>query len=288
VSVTVVQPFRPFTVSPVMLVRWCEGLSPREVVLKLYDRRCMTNERRMRGQGCPYDPQRDRDYDEYLDQVLAGSIDRLHVNFDVPWCLDGLSPGAFEASLDLACHRLFEAERQTFLHLSDLQGTKIPQLLGVVSYTVARNGGPHPFVIPGLLMEYIPSASLRELFDTWARDDPPLPISSVPSICNEAISLVNLFSDRSVLNMDVRLDNFIVRKQEHSDGHRVVMIDFARCRLRCADETDWKWAEAKQSQDEESAIGYILGRLINTRLGDGVWRYSPSLRFAKLDDSDSE
>ncbi len=39
-------------------------------------------------------------------------------------------------------------------------------------------------------------------------------------------------------------------------------IDFASCRLRYKDETDEEWRRAKQSQDEEGAIGSVLEWLL--------------------------
>jgi serine/threonine protein kinase len=280
-QVTLIRAYRPFTVSPVFKVRLDRGLSrdsgKLEGVLKLYDRRCMANFREMYDEGHPHDGQKEKEYEEYLDHLRQGFI--KPVNFDDPDIYpDDLSPGGFEAYLESVCHQLFNAEKRTFLHLADLQGTKIPRLLCIVGYRVFRQD-KSTYVVPGLLMEYIPSITLLTLFNSWKHENPPVPISVVPSLCNEAISLVNLLSDRSILNSDVRLENFLVRTQGGDNGHPVVIIDFACCRLRRSDEMDEQWMQAKWSQDEEGAVGFPLEKLVKTKLGVNVWKYRRSLRF---------
>src|SRR5271154_5327463 len=127
-KVTVVQAFRPFTISPVLKVSFEGSASAQHslAVLKLYDRRCMTNYRETYAPGRPYDTQKDRDYEEYLDAIRCTS--KEPIDFDDPnfWPNNDLSPGEFEAYLEFVCQRFFRAEVRTYNRLAHLQGIKIP------------------------------------------------------------------------------------------------------------------------------------------------------------------
>jgi serine/threonine protein kinase len=278
-QVTLVHAYQPFTTSPVFKVHLDQTHSGQvEAVLKLFDRRCMKIYRAR-----PHDGESEKEYQDFIERVQTGTTERI--DFDDPdYDVDKENPGEFEAYLEHICHQMFENEKQTYLRLADLQGTKIPRLFNTVAFPVFRQD-KSTYTVRGLLMEYIPSVTLRQLLLSWDRDKPSIPISLVPSLCDEAIAIVNLISDRSVINTDVRLENVLVRQNNSSD-HPVVIIDLAQSSLR-SDETEKEWKEWKRREDEEGAIGCVAEKLIKRTLGEGVWKFNRSSDTDSDDDSDS-
>jgi serine/threonine protein kinase len=126
-------------------------------------------------------------------------------------------------------------------------------------------------VIQGILIEFVASISLR----SFIGHNPPFPHELITQVCEDAISLIHQLSDACVLNGDVRLDNMLVRTSDH----RCVLIDLTHCRNRRDDESEADWIEAKRSQDEEGAIGYVVEGAIKEAFGSKVWVYKPSWRF---------
>ena len=58
----------------------------------------------------------------------------------------------------------------------------------------------------------------------------------------------------------------------------VVMIDFAQCRLRREDEDDELWKQAKWSEDEEGAVGYVLKKFFWMGLQTELQAHGPCWR----------
>ena len=296
----VVKAYRPFTMSPVLLVSIetspDKGPSfPSTAIVKLYDRRCFTNVRNEFDESKPWSLDKEKEYRQYLDDVSAGSAARG--DFASPTYLwdNDVSDGEFEAYLHHVAQRTFDAERTAYEHLHELQGKKLPKLYGTVEYGAAipsarSDGATITDTVPGLLLEYVSPLSLRQLVATWKTRNPPLPNSVLAALCDEAVKVVDRISDFEVLNEDVRVDNFLVREDflasSTHDGRApatvdgaVVLIDLGQCRLRRADESEDEWIQAKWSQDEAGAIGFVLLGLVREFVGEDVWKYERSLRY---------
>ena len=163
-----------------------------------------------------------------------------------------VSDGEFEAYLAHVTQHMFDAERTTYERLSPLQSKLIPKLYGVVESKVSLlhldendddEGEDCGEMVPGLLMEYVSSQTLRQVVQNWKKHEPPLPTEMLVKLCEEAVAVVDYVSDFDVLNQDVRLDNFLVRDPLVHPSlslvkHPVVMIDLAQCRLRREDESE--------------------------------------------------
>lgn len=129
-----------------------------------------------------------------------------------------MDDGEREAFTGKMCQLYYRSEVRAYRRLHDIQGVQIPKFYGTVI----------PKDVDGTLIEYIPSFCLREIKER-------LPKETWDAIGNEAVALVNLISDRGVLNSDVRLENILVTT---TDPPRVMMIDFGLTRLRREDESD--------------------------------------------------
>ena len=57
---------------------------------------------------------------------------------------------------------------------------------------------------------------------------------------------------------DVRPENIIIQKKR--GAYSAVVLDFAQARIRRKDECNQEWKENKWMQDEEGAVGYVMGR----------------------------
>lgn len=305
-SATIIQAFRPFTMSPVLRVHLSTSDSshqprlPTDAVLKLYDRRCLVNKRAKFDDGRPWTLDKEREYRQYISGSRSQILDE-----DYRWEHDDVSDGEFEAYLAGSSLQMFEAERSAYERLSDLQGNQVPLMYGVVQYTYqvtvsssAEDSAPTTYTetVPGILMEYISPLIFRELVKTWTTHTPPLPNSVLVALCEEAVALVDHVSDFDILNEDVRLDNFLVRTpfierdtaltqplgEEQPPtlvAHPVVLIDLGQCRLRRPDEDEDAWRAARQSQDETGAVGFALLGIVRECVGADVWTYKRSHRW---------
>ncbi|KAI0631061.1 hypothetical protein C8Q77DRAFT_1219273 [Trametes polyzona] len=300
--------YRPFTMSPVLLIFIAQpptfsqgGPSiPSTAIVKLYDRRCFTNVRTEFDEGKPWSLDKEKEYRQYLDDVAAGSAALGDFGNPAYFWENDVSDGEFEAYLSYVALKTFDAERASYERLRELQGKMLPTLYGVVEYQAVvpdprDHGASITETVPGLLLEYVEGLSLRELVATWRTRDPPLPDTVLAALCDEAVRVVDRVSDFEVLNEDMRVDNFLVREEflasststyVHSTDAStvnasggVVLIDLGQCRLRRADESEDEWVQAKWSQDETGAIGFVLLRLMREFVGEDVWTYERSLRY---------
>ncbi|KAI0803042.1 hypothetical protein BC629DRAFT_1580967 [Irpex lacteus] len=294
----IVKAYRPFTMSPVLLVSTTQSSAsselPSTAIVKLYDRRCFTNVRNDFDEGKPWSLDKEKEYRQYLDDISTGSAARGDFGSPTYMWDNDVSDGEFEAYLHHVAQSTFDSERTAYERLQELQGKKLPTLYGTVEYEAAipdtRSGDKTVTdTVPGLLLEYVSPLSLRELVTTWKTRNPPLPNSVLAALCDEAVNVVDRISDFEVLNEDVRVDNFLIRENfltssAHSgsavtvDG-AVVLIDLGQCRLRRADESEDEWIQAKWSQDETGAIGFVLLGLVRQFVGEDVWKYERSLRY---------
>ncbi|PIL37417.1 hypothetical protein GSI_01111 [Ganoderma sinense ZZ0214-1] len=294
----IMKAFRPFTLSPVLLV-WLDQSStlphdqaalPTTAILKLYDRRCLTNTREEFDEGAPWSLDKEHEYRQYLDDVASGAVPVGDFASQTFMWDNEVSDGEFEAYLQFQAQKSFNAERTAYERLEPLQGKKIPKLYGVIEHEItihnARGDGfAVTEIIPGLLIEYISGPTLRQLVATWKARDPPLPNTVLTTLCEDAVKVVDRISDFDVLNEDVRIDNFLIREPFVDSSSAaivedaVVLIDLGQSRLRGEDESEDDWIKAKWSQDETGAVGFVTLGLVREFVGQDVWSYEKSLRY---------
>jgi len=202
--------------------------------------------------------------------------DPRHESFDE----EDMSDGEFEAYLEERSQLFYKQEKQTYERLKEGQGTWLPKLYCSVS--ISRPDGT---TVKGLLLEYIPSISLRDFVSTWTSRVPPLPIDLLKRVGDTAVALIDRVSDFDVLNRDVRIDNVLIREsalnveEVEPEPYPVVLIDLADCRLRQPDESDEDWRKAKRDQDESGAMGCVLLMKVEQQIGKDIWTYKRSTRY---------
>ena len=270
ISAKVTHAFYPFTMSPVVRVSLLDPASvgASEAVLKLYDYRCMVNFREEMDNNQSWSETKELAYRQYLKGPRKSFNE------------EDMSDGEFEAYLEERSRLFYKQEKQTYERLKDGQGTWLPNL-----YCSVFMPRPDGTTVKGLLLEYIPSISLRDFVSTWTSRVPPLPIDLLKRVGDTAVALIDRVSDLDVLNPDVRIDNVLVRESALNVGeaepepYPVVLIDLADCRLRQPEESDEDWRKAKQYQDESGAMGCVLLMKVEQQIGKDIWTYERSTRY---------
>lgn len=199
-----------------------------------------------------------------------------------------------ELFLRKLCLGMRSAEFAAYDRLKDLQGSCVPTLHAAVRLewlheldSAKQKAAESSFYnTEGVVLEYLHGFDMADLSLNG-------PTSEYQPICDEALRIVDMCSDRHVLNKDVRPENFIVETSTRNDhsglqaensnheylvGRRVVMIDFAQCCLRASNESDQQWGRRKWQQDERGAIGMVMRHRLKTLEGFDL-EYKPSERY---------
>lgn len=271
-SVTILRAVAPCTLSPVLLVRNDTISSlPAEMVmvLKLYDRRFLTDMREVDDIGRPWSETKEAAYRAFLDSGASMPDPKQPYDAEED---EEVDEGRYEAYLANVAELFHRNEVDAYARLADLQGHQLPRCYGDVTLSDG---------VKGILLEYIsPSCTLRAM--------PTLSLGftreQIPAICDEAVSLVTtVLHDRQMLHTDMRLENILLHL---TTPPRLVLIDLASCTPR-TDETDREWYVRKARQDEEGAIGVTLAQLIRRWKGmEGAWEYHDSCRYKLTEDDD--
>ena len=307
-TATVENAFTLFTMSPVLLVSLKTqnrtpasfgNETPALMILKLHDRR-VTLEREHFLDEPEYKEEEKRAYRAYLSRVRSGELQ--HIDFAdalKTYAIYDFTPARMEGYFNHQAHQYHEAELTAYRRLEELQGTLIPRLYTSVQALVESEYLEEGEAVPGLLIEYIPSVTLRQFFAT----NPPYRPEVVAHICEDAVRLIHRVSDFEALNRDVRLDNILVRQSilslfqesptppfEEYKGKTCVAIDLSHVRFRREDEEYLDWMDEKGEQGEADNIGVNCERqiresylgpkdLVKDKFGGGVWRYKQTMRF---------
>jgi hypothetical protein len=167
---------------------------------------------------------------------------------------------------------LYKTETDVYDKLQDMQGKDIPRLVArVLVESLTTSGLANEYLdCPGILLEFIQGFPLTELSDYAARD-------AWQHVCEEAIRISNRISDRDIRNEDIKTRSFIVRQNPVSMKYKVTMIDFGSCVFREPDQDDQDWREWKAMQDEEGAIGLVIGKKLK-----GGFKYNRTPESEKL------
>ncbi|KAF7894995.1 hypothetical protein EAF00_006809 [Botryotinia globosa] len=254
ISCKIIRFFEPPTLSCVMEVELLNQPDNKRAVFKLFDRRFASQLRSDYKVG-PLTVAKEAAFVECVRSGDASQfVDRLS-DFEDPE--EGWDMGQNEAYLYDLCLDMYEAETKVYRKLEHLQGKEIPQLLAQVKLqaTTAVDEAPDNaadlFQIKGVLIELIDGYTLSDLPTKAPRE-------SWGEICHEAVRVVRLLDDYSILNEDVRPSNIMITRQPTQNKYRVVMLDFAQCTFREPEETDKQWGRKKWNQDEEGAIGLVM------------------------------
>ena len=265
-QITVLKAFHPFTISPVLKVKL--DRSDRETVipvgstmiLKLFDSR-FANDLRQYHDVPDLTSALATEYRKFSqrESKTFAEWDAKRIQLENEG--QELAPLEKEAHLDALLRSYYQGETKVYGKLIELQGRGIPKFFGQTRFAVDPSSHSSlEAAVPGILLEYIEGEKLEEL--------PPQLFNE--SIATSALEVVSAFSDKEILNNDIRLDNFIVPISQL--GRPVVMIDFAQCIFRGGEVSDKEWYDKKASQDEEGAVGYPLRKKFG-------WEYQPSRKY---------
>ncbi|KAI0032172.1 hypothetical protein K488DRAFT_86098 [Vararia minispora EC-137] len=276
-TLTITHAFRPFTMSPVfrVLPHLASRAGAREAVLKLFDRRSLTNAReeyRAAGAEAEYDERKEEAYRAFCAAVAEGGQRPLAVEED-PWDAHErveADDGALEAYLAHCASTMFTAERAAYARLRAVQGDVVPRAYGTV---VVHAGGE---IVRGLLLENVRGGvSVERVVRGWkgSREE-------IGRVCEEAVGCVRRAALEGFVDEDVRAANVLVRRageRKERAGRagrsRVVLVDLADGRVRGRAEDDAEWAEEVRRRDPAAALGRALEALVKECVGEGVWRY---------------
>ena len=165
--------------------------------------------------------------------------------------------------------------RNSFQALADIQGQYIPRL-HAHWYLKAHDYDDEMLQHPCLLLEDVTGFNLVDVFTK-------APESAWCDIGDKVLEVVNLISDRGVLNMWYTLNSFTIRTLTVEDGtvtYIPVMTDVKNCRIRRQDENEEQWRRAKRHVDEEGQVGLQLVTMFKN--AGHEYSYKPSFRYHRL------
>ena len=228
-SVTVVEPFTPFTMSQVLLVL----MNNLPIVVKVYDPRFLDHRKASRRSLA-----RPWNFDIEIETIRRTTPDP---NFEF-----ALHPGdddrvGWEIWYYQQMECAFRNEVESYKRLHQLQGHGVPLCLGSGTLNLpGRALSPHV-----LLLEYIPDAiSLQNII---VRPD--------QSVIASLLRTVNAFAAMDVSHNDINSSNVIFSPSNYPT--RAVIIDFGHSYLR-DDELDEDWEGIVCQSDD---VGYLKRRL---------------------------
>jgi hypothetical protein len=269
---TIIKVFEPFTLSCVMVVRLdCHTLELEgDMVLKLFDRRFATQLREDENIK-PWTSDIETGYHQL---IRDGGVEKL-LNTDNESADEGSDTSDDLENEAFAYSRMsdfYKSEVRVYSTLRDIQGTDIPKLFACVTVPSSVESAVSQYAdIPGVLLQQIEGFCLVDIAAHAPRQ-------SWQFICEDAIRIVNIFTERGILNLDVRTRSFIVRFNKENE-FKPVMIDFAMCKFREEFDSEEDWRLWKSGADEEGAIGRYMQRILQ-----GGFKYHRDAYNLKLDE----
>ena len=167
---------------------------------------------------------------------------------------------------------LFKDVFKSFKALADIQGLFVPRL-HAHWYLKAHEYEDEMLQHPCLLLEDVDGFKLSDLFTK-------APESAWCDIGDKVLEVVNLISDRGVLNVWYTLNSFTIRTLNSEDGtvtYVPVMTDLKNCRIHRQDENEEQWRRAKRYVDEEGQVGLQLVTMFKN--AGHEYSYNPSFRY---------
>jgi serine/threonine protein kinase len=253
--------FEPSTLSCVMEVQLLgqSESKPKRAVLKMFDRRFASQLRSDHRVGRLTVETETVFRDFVKSGDLAQFLEYLRDEEDFSMDEKDWTIGEDETNLQNICLDMYTSEAAVYQKLEDLQGNQIPRLFAQVRLQAMPKLSPSETIsseaiefleIKGVLLEFIDGCTLSEMPSKIPRED-------WGDICHQAVQVVRLLDDYSILNRDVRPSNVMVTRSV-PDKYRVVMLDFGQCIFRQPEDTDKQWGRRKWTMDEEGAIGKVM------------------------------
>lgn len=147
-----------------------------------------------------------------------------------------------------------QTETRAYRTLEQLQSQRlIPKLLATVAFETRHTIQPIEkyFTVRGILLEYIEGYNLADLKSA------DVPLKYWRGIADAATRTVVEVGKRGILNRDVKLQNFIVRKDLG-----VVQLDYSLCAFKDSYGSEREWRVATECQDEVGAVTVTMRRKI--------------------------
>ncbi|KAJ6110247.1 hypothetical protein N7486_002482 [Penicillium sp. IBT 16267x] len=256
-TATIVKIFEPFTLSCAMVVRLdCPTFaSESDMVLKLLDPRFATQFREDEMVG-PWTSSKEKAYHQFIldggaSELIAELGDKnrtAHLESET-W-----NEARDEALLFWRMKELYDTEIAAYNALEDTQGITVPKLfasLKIPGCTGEQEAQVKQYPnVSGLLLQYIDGFYLTDIADYVPRE-------SWQFLCEEAIRILHVISDRGILNEDVNKRTFIVQRNKEN-GYRIFMIDFGLCTFREDYDDEADWIKLKAETDEQGDIGVVM------------------------------
>lgn len=223
VTAEVVEVFQPFTLSCVMAIRMNTSRLKGTFVLKLYDRIHASQLRD--DEELPWDPKTESEYRQFVSDGRATKFfDHCEAKsaVDEYWAdeeRDEWTKVEHEAYLQFWCRKTCNTERTVYDLLRDLQGKHVPTVFArpcIRDTSDPVSGSASGYLDrPGLLLEYIQGFPLTDLASRQPRED-------WQGLCEEAILILHLISQKGICNKDVRTRSFILRPNKRAGSHKYV------------------------------------------------------------------
>lgn len=214
-SLEIVKPFHPFTMSAAMQVEVLSTTSDRDTLggrtsflLELYDRRAAPNMRNQQDGREAYVPEREADYQAYPTDPSRPPVE--YSNWGPPDSDDELARKApIEEWLGWSCHQMYADELAVYRNL--MKGAQTTQRAAGVPQFFGRVQLDSPIgTINGILIEHVsPSITLEKFVlsrGSCGRFD-----AQVTSVFEMALSALDSCHDDQVINRDVKAFNVLVR-----------------------------------------------------------------------------
>lgn len=289
IQARIVKVFRPFTMAQAMVVQIFEPTSDLEgvYVLKVYDRRYSEGLRDDASdvwstfKDMEFEKRRfEKDFVGFFQHLMAS--EDLFYDGDDYWSDDSDSDGSDDSDSDdsnsddsdslteaergaykeleyeVGCLKRYRAEAEVYRRMREhgIDGKDVPRFIGSVkilrSYMSksCRTEKSEMDGVPGILLQYVPGFSMRELYDT---PSPPPRREDWKSIIDDGQRIVQYWMQK----MDIRnLDDSIARNSVvHWDAidekWKCKLIDFGNCEFRQVGTRLWEWRREQAFSEEE-------------------------------------
>lgn len=177
-----------------------------------------------------------------------------------------------ELDAQVTCLKMYRAELEVYRRARQhgIDGTDVPRFIGSVRLLpgycskLCRTQSSNIKGVPGILMQYLPGCSLRDIYNTPS----PRPAREHwQSIIDDGLRIVQYY----IQNMEFRNGdpnfprNSVVHWDPIGKKWKCKLIDFGNCYFRSKDMTDWDWRHLQFQSDEEEYIARHMELFLERR-----------------------
>lgn len=167
--------------------------------------------------------------------------------------------GAYkELEYEVGCLKRYRAEAEVYRRMREhgIDGKDVPRFIGSVkilrSYMSksCRTENSEMDGVPGILMQYVPGFSMRELYDT---PSPPPRREDWKSIIDDGQRIVQYWMQKmEIRNLDDSIArNSVVHWDAIEEKWKCKLIDFGNCEFRQVGTRLWEWRREQAFSEEE-------------------------------------